>query len=416
MGVAALGRATDTTDRGWGMADDAPVQPSLFDADNHYYEARDAFTRHVPPRMAERTVMEVTVNGRVRHLIGGRLNHAVTNPTFDPVSKPGALYAYFRGNPDGREIRELLSDSEPIRPEYRDPAARIAVMDAQQIEAAWLFPTLGVMYEEALKHDPEAVGIAFRAFNRWLDEDWGLNYRGRVLAAPYISLADVNWAVAELVWALDHEARVVCVRPVAPTCADGPCSPGDARFDPFWALANEAGIVVAVHGGETGYSSHGYASDGIEVFADRLTPLKLLLDEVNIERPIMDYLAAMICDRVFERFPNLRMASIENGSGYLSGLFARLRRLDRRLPGHFAEDPVKTFLQHVWISPFWEERIEDVIDLVGPDRVLFGSDWPHVEGLPQPIQYLDEITALDAGVRRQLVHDNADGLSSLRPA
>jgi predicted TIM-barrel fold metal-dependent hydrolase len=392
------------------------LQHPLFDADNHYYEARDAFTRHRPPRLAERTVMEVIVNGRVRHVIGGRLNHAVTNPTFDPVSKPGALYAYFRGNPEGKGLRELLSDTEPIRPEYREPEARLSVMDAQQMEAAWLFPTLGVMYEEALKHDPEAVGITFRAFNRWLDEDWGLNHADRVLAAPYISLADVDWAVEELQWALDRGAKVVCVRPVAPTCVDGTRSPGDPSFDPFWALANEAGITIAVHGGETGYSSHGYASDGIEVFADRLSPLKLLLDEVNIERPIMDYLAAMICDRVFERFPNLRMASIENGSGYLSGLFARLRGLDRKLPGHFANDPVETFREHIWISPFWEERIEDVIDLVGPDRVLFGSDWPHVEGLPRPADYLEEITTLDDGVRRRLVHDNARALSTLRPA
>jgi predicted TIM-barrel fold metal-dependent hydrolase len=398
------------------MTGDDVGQHRLFDADNHYYEARDAFTRHLPPRLAERTVMEVIVNGRVRHVIGGRLNHAVTNPTFDPVSKPGALYAYFRGNPEGKGLQELLSDAEPIRPEYREPGARLSVMDAQQMEAAWVFPTLGVMYEEALKHDPEAVGITFRAFNRWLDEDWSLAHADRVLAAPYISLADVNWAVEELRWALDRGAKVVCVRPVAPTCVDGTHSPGDALFDPFWALANEAGITIAVHGGETGYSSHGYASDGIEVFADRLSPLKLLLDEVNIERPIMDYLAAMICDRVFERFPNLRMASIENGSGYLSGLFARLRGLDRKLPGYFANDPVETFQEHIWISPFWEERIEDVIDLVGPDRVLFGSDWPHVEGLPRPVDYLEEITALDEGVRRRLVHDNARALSTLRPA
>src|ERR1035437_4133768 len=246
------------------MTDEEAVHPTLFDADNHYYEARDAFTRYLEPRMAERTVMEVAVNGGVRHLIGGRLNHAVTNPTFDPVSKPGALYAYFRGNPDGKDLRALLSDAEPIRPEYREPEARMSVMDAQQIEAAWLFPTLGVMYEEALKHDPEAVGIAFRAFNRWLDEDWGLNYRGRILAAPYISLADVGWAVAELEWALDRGARVICLRPVAPTCVGGPRSPGDTFFDPFWALANDAGITIAVHGGETGYSSHGYAADGIE--------------------------------------------------------------------------------------------------------------------------------------------------------
>jgi predicted TIM-barrel fold metal-dependent hydrolase len=391
------------------------VQPTLFDADNHYYEARDAFTRHLPPGMAERTVMEVTINGRVRHLIGGRLNHAVTNPTFDPVSKPGALYGYFRGNPEGKDLRALLSDAEPIRAEYREPEARVKVMDSQQISAAWLFPTLGVMYEEALKHDPEAVGVAFRSFNRWLDEDWGLDHQGRVLAAPYISLADADWAVEELRWALGRGARVVCLRPVAPTCADGSCSPGDARFDPFWGLANEAGITIAVHGGETGYSSHGYAADGMAVFANRLSALKLLLDEVNIERPIMDFLAALICDRVFERFPNLRVASIENGSGYLSGLFSRLRGLDRKLPGYFAQDPVATFMDHVWISPFWEEHIEDVIELVGPDRVLFGSDWPHVEGLPQPVQYLDEIANLSDDVRRRLVHDNADALSTLRP-
>ena len=122
------------------MADDVGEHLPLFDADNHYYEARDAFTRHLPPRMAERTVMEVTVNGRVRHLIGGKLNHAVTNPTFDPVSKPGALYAYFRGNPDGKGLRELLSDAEPIRPEYREPAARLAAMDAQQIDAGMALP------------------------------------------------------------------------------------------------------------------------------------------------------------------------------------------------------------------------------------------------------------------------------------
>jgi len=398
------------------MTGDGAERHPLLDADNHYYEARDAFTRYLPPRTAERTVMEVTVNGRVRHVIGGRLNHAVTNPTFNPVSKPGALYAYFRGNPDGKDLRALLSDAEPIRPEYQNPQARLAVMDAQQIRSAWLFPTLGVMYEEALKHDPEAVGITFRAFNRWLDDDWGLHFGDRILAAPYISLADVGWAVEELQWALDRGARVVCVRPVAPTCAGGPRSPGDPSFDPFWGLANEAGITVAVHGGETGYSSHGYASDGIEVFADRLSPLKLLLDEINIERPIMDYLAALICDRVFERFPNLRMASIENGSGYLSGLFARLRVLHGKVPGHFGQDPVETFRRHVWISPFWEERVEDVIALVGPDRVLFGSDWPHVEGLPAPVDYLSEISALDEGVRRGLVHDNAAGLSTLRPA
>jgi predicted TIM-barrel fold metal-dependent hydrolase len=130
----------------------------------------------------------------------------------------------------------------------------------------------------------------------------------------------------------------------------------------------------------------------------------------------MDFLAAIVCDRVFERFPNLRMASIENGSGYVAGLFGRLRVLDGKLPGYFGQDPVEAFREHVWISPFWEEHIQGVVDLVGPDHVLFGSDWPHVEGLPRPAQYLDEIQDLDDRVRRQLVHDNALALSTLRPA
>ena len=52
----------------------------------------------------------------------------------------------------------------------------------------WLFPTLGMLYEELLKHDIDAVTLTFTAFNRWLDEDWGCNYHDRIFAAPYISL------------------------------------------------------------------------------------------------------------------------------------------------------------------------------------------------------------------------------------
>ena len=52
-----------------------------------------------------------------------------------------------------------------------------------------------MLYEELLKHDPVAVCATFRAFNRWLEEDWGFAYRDRIFAAPYLTLADVDWAV-----------------------------------------------------------------------------------------------------------------------------------------------------------------------------------------------------------------------------
>ena len=97
-----------------------------FDADNHYYEALDAFTRYVEPAMQQRCVQWCEINGRKYHVVGGIVSHAVVNPTFDPVAKAGAMHDYFRGNPNKLQPYEFLRDREPIPAEYRDRDARIA--------------------------------------------------------------------------------------------------------------------------------------------------------------------------------------------------------------------------------------------------------------------------------------------------
>ncbi len=102
-----------------------------------------------------------------------------------------------------------------------DRDARVAKIAEQGLEAVWLFPTLGVLYEELIKEDIEAVKTLFRAFNRWLEEDWGCNYQDTIYAAPYISLCDPRFAVEELEWALDRDARVVGMRPAAVWTEDG---------------------------------------------------------------------------------------------------------------------------------------------------------------------------------------------------
>ena len=199
----------------WGRAEAARYDSGMdeighpvFDADNHYYEALDAFTRHLDPRLGPRTVQWAEIDGRKYHVVGGRVSRAVVNPTFNPIAKAGAMHDYFRGNPEARNPLEFLREREPIRPEYRDRDARLGVMDEQDLAQLWLFPTLGMLYEELLKDDPEAVAITFTAFNRWLEEDWGFAYQDRIFAAPYLSLCDVDWAVHELEWALDRGARV----------------------------------------------------------------------------------------------------------------------------------------------------------------------------------------------------------------
>ena len=385
-----------------------------FDADNHYYEAIDAFTRHLDPRMGQRTVQWAEIEGRRYHVVGGRVSQAVANPTFNPIAKAGALHDYFRGNPEGRNPLEYLRAREKIRPEYRERDARLEVMKEQGLEAIWLFPTLGVLYEELLKEDPEGVQIMFRAFNRWLEEDWGFAYQDKIFAAPYMALGDVASAVQELEWALEKGARVVCMRPAAVWTEAGPRSPADPMFDPFWARVNEAGVTVVAHAGDSGYTAHGYASDGFGAkFSKGWQPS---IKAFNIERAAYDFLITLAFEKLFERFPNVRIASVENGSEFLRDLFNKLESSMRRTPGYYGENPTETFRRHVWMNPFWEDDVKEVVELMGPDRVIFGSDWPHIEGMPEPLDYLSELAGFDAATTDRIVRTNTRELNQLRPA
>ena len=102
----------------------AAIDFGLFDADNHYYEATDAFTRHLP-RASRDLVAWKEVDGRQRLFVGGKPFRFIPNPTFDPVARPGCLDEYFRGRRAGDDIRQAFGDLEPISPAYRDPAARL---------------------------------------------------------------------------------------------------------------------------------------------------------------------------------------------------------------------------------------------------------------------------------------------------
>jgi predicted TIM-barrel fold metal-dependent hydrolase len=386
-----------------------------FDADNHYYEAPDAFTRHLDRRMASRAMQWAEIGGRQRLLVGGHVNKFIPNPLFDPVAKPGCLYLYFKGeNPTHEDIRTLFGDLEPIHPEYRDREERIRVMDAQDLQATWMFPTLGVGMEQALVRDPEALVAAFHSFNQWLDEDWGFAYQNRIFSAPYITLVDVDAAVAEIESVIERGARIVNVRAAPVHTREGPKSPADPMFDPFWARVDEAGVIVASHGGDSGY---GFIADQWEPTGDlmafRAAPLRTI---VTHQRDISDFSAALVCHGLFDRFQTLRIASIENGAGWVGSLKKRLAKAHHQHPGYFAEDPIDTFDRHFWIAPFWEDDLDDVLHDIAHDRIVFGSDWPHAEGTVLPLDYADTIAELDDALKKQILHDNAALVTGLPPA
>jgi predicted TIM-barrel fold metal-dependent hydrolase len=389
----------------------------IFDCDNHYYEAEDAFMRHVPRKMQKRCVQWVEMDGKRRHLVAGKLNHAVGNPTFNPISKPGVLREYYRGNPEGKTFYELIrSKLEPMPPEYMDRDARVARVEEQGLAGAWLFPTAGVLYEQAMSNDIEALCVLIEGFNRWLEEDWGFAYKGKLFAAPYISLADVDWACGELEWALEHDARVLVMRPSPIRTRDGWRPHTDERFDPFWSRVNEAGITVVAHVGSTNYTANGYGGNSaIDSLGGGLKPSVAGLIP---ERAIYDFLLTFAYDKMFERFPNLRIASVENGSGFLGDLFVKLEQSKHRMPWYYKEDPAELFRRNVWINPFWEDKIADVIEHMGADRVIYGSDWPHMEGMERPREILDEeeLDGVSLADQAKILYENGAALNELRPA
>ena len=390
--------------------------PRIFDCDNHYYEAPDAFIRHVPSGMRPRCVQWAEVDGRQRHVVAGKLDFSVGNPLFDPVGPAGSLHEYYRGNPAGVPAAEQMRGNLVAQPAcYREPTARLATMDEQGVDATWLFPTLGVLYEELVKDDCEAVCALFGGFNRWLAEDWGFVFEDRIFCAPYISLADPEWACRELEWALSLDARIFVMRPAATRTREGDRPPGDPVFDPFWSRVHESGITAVIHTGNSGYSTNGYSTEGFGRASIGMSP-RPSVKNLALGRAASDYLFSLGCDLFFERFPNVRLASIENGSGFLGDLFHHLEQAKGRNPWHFKEDPVDLMRDRVYMSPFWEDDLEDVLERMGPEQVIFGSDWPHMEGLAEPRNVLTQTAGHPVEWIDPFLFSNTDTLNSRRPS
>jgi predicted TIM-barrel fold metal-dependent hydrolase len=288
-------------------------------------------------------------------------------------------------------------------------------MDDQGIGAALLFPTLGCGVEEALRHDVGATMASLSAFNRWLEEDWGFDYRGRILAAPMLSLADPDAAVAEVESLLQRGVRIVHVRPAPVPGPNGTSrSLGDKLHDPVWARIAEAGVPVAFHLGDSGYEARfGSAWGGRGDFGfGKSDPLGHVLSE---GRAIHDTVASLVVHGVFRRHPTLRVASIENGSDWLHVLVKHLRKQANQTPWAFAEDPLDTIRRHVWCTPYLEEDLGTLADLVGTDRILFGSDWPHGEGTAHPLDFAEELGGFDDQAVQRIMHDNAVELLGSAP-
>ena len=178
---------------------------------------------------------------------------------------------------------------------------------------------------------------------------------------------------------------------------------------------NESGITVAFHGGDSGYGRY-FADwgEGGDVESFKALPWK----GAGGGRPrALRHLGGARLPRPVPALPaHLRVARIEMGCelGAVAAAEpqARVRHQARR-PS--PEDPVETFKRHVWVSPFHEDDVKRLRELLGADRLLMGSDWPHAEGLPEPIDYVRELAGFSPEDVRRIMRDNALALAQRRP-
>jgi predicted TIM-barrel fold metal-dependent hydrolase len=387
----------------------------VFDADNHLYETKDALTKFLPEERAG-LIDYIDVHGRTKIAVKGQISDYIPNPTFDRVAAPGAQEEYFKiGNPEGKSPREIMGRGMDAIPAYREPGPRLELMNELGLDRALMWPTLASLVEERLRDDPEAIHDVVHALNQWMHEQWTFNYEDRIFPVPVITLPIVSRAIDELQWVLDRGAKVILVRPAPVPGFKGPRSFALKEFDPFWELVQEADVVVGMHASDSGYQR--YINEWEGVRDNEFTPFGAQSGFTQIvigqHREIMDTVASAIGHGLCTRFPRLKIAPIENGSGWVSGLLDDMAHAYRSNPQGWEEHPVEVFKRNIFIHPFHEDDPVGLVDLLGADNVLFGSDYPHPEGMVDPITFVDDLAGLPGDQIAKVMGGNLSHLMNL---
>jgi predicted TIM-barrel fold metal-dependent hydrolase len=386
----------------------------VFDADNHMYETQDAFTKYLPEEYAG-LVKYVEIKGRTKIAIKNKISDYIPNPTFNVVAAPGAQELEFKlKNPSSKTKPGDKKVEPPPRyvpsiPAYFDPEPRLELLDELGIERAMMWPTLASLLEERLADDPRGTHAVIHAFNQWMHEHWTYNFDERIFATPVITLPIVDEALRELDYVVERGARAVLIRPApVPDFNGRRRSFALPEYDRFWARMQEADILVGMHSSDSGFQRYlneweGYDSEFLP-FAQKPSAFSAIVG--SDYRTISDVVASIIGHGLATRFPELRFIPVENGSAWVRPLVTKFQKVYERSPGLFDEDPMVAFRRSIFVHPFHEEDTLGLVKLLGADNVVFGSDYPHPEGMFDPVTFVDEIDALSEGDQAKIMGGN----------
>jgi predicted TIM-barrel fold metal-dependent hydrolase len=390
----------------------------LTDADEHstprfgaYEEYMDPDKRHLAIKVTrgDDGRFEITYAGRPARLRAKNFQVTFSDDQLSDVGVKGAGAANDEGmgaqgvvpgsllnrlNPlkglDAQGRRDFAKKYRELQPLLDNPADRLTVMDSQGIEAAVNYAAIATEYE--FEGDLEALYANQRAENRYLGAEWGFNYKNRLFTPPVISTVDAASALAEL-----------------DAVMSDPHGPFRPELDPFWARLNEARINICTHlSTVTFYGRQGLEWDEDEVMLGDMDAFQWMM--YYGDRPAYETVAAAILQGLFARFPNVKLLLSEQGTVWVPYIVRKMDHafmLGRRATwGKLDKRPSEYFRTHVRVAPFPEENVDRVVETVGVEPVVFGSDFPHGEGLPDPALYRAQLKNCTPEQERAIMRTN----------
>ncbi len=277
-----------------------------------------------------------------------------------------------------------------------DPHARVVDMDAESVDAAFLYPSLGLFIGGSME-DPGLAAATCRTYNRWL-ADYCTPYPDRLFGVAMLPLQSVETAVEELRFAreeLGMRAAFVRANPCKGRVLHDPAN------DPIWAAAQELDVAVALHVGGSVPT----------LGADRFKGNPGASHVVSHTLEMMAGAAGVILCGLCERFPRVRFAFLESGGGWIA---AWLDRMDRHFDqGSWADKdlpmrPSEYFRRQCWISfePS-EGSLAYLAEYIGLDKILWATDYPHRDGFPGAVERIRNMPGLSAAAKRRILAEGA---------
>ncbi len=363
-------------------------RPRVHDADAHIMEPPNWLRDHADPDIRDRLAVPTYANELVQTGDG----HA-----------PKDLDEVFTRLIERMGSEEFLNDEDVDVMQRKNFAAtgsfiaadRPRALDFIGVESQLLFNTFhnSRLFEWEHSADLDLAYGAARAHNRGMTEFCSVD--DRLLPTCYVPLADFDRSEAMAAEAIEMGAAALLI---ASGCPAGH-SPSHRGLDPVWRQAEEAGLPVVFHVGGTGaLIDPSYFNNGLPVPPDFHGGEENFrsVDYMAIPFPPMQTLATMIFDGVLERFPNLRVGVVEQGCTWLPSWLKQMEsamdafaRHEDRLQA-LSITPREYVERQVRVTPYPTEDVGWVTEQVGPDILMFNTDYPHVEGGRRPFERFEK--------------------------